>query len=203
AEAVERTCQTEASWDALQAAIAVAKAIDAAADATPEQLSAATAAINTALAALRYDYPVLDAFVTWDGSGVARVRVDADREKFVRLVLDDHVVSTSGYTVTSGSTILTLSEDYLNTLSPGSYDFYAEFTDGSAGPLTLTIEGDGGNGGNGGGGNGGGSAGKAPQTGDDAAAIVSFATLLLVTGSALLAVAAARRRQRCHSPNKE
>jgi hypothetical protein len=188
----------------------VAKAIDAAADATPEQLSAATAAINTALAALRYDYPVLDAFAAWDGSGAARVRVDADREKFVRLVLDDHVVSTSGYTVTSGSTILTLSEDYLKTLSPGSYDFYAEFTDGSAGPLTLTIEGNGGGSGDGGNGNGGGSsndnvgngsssggsAGKAPHTGDDAAAIVLFATLLLVAGAALLAFAASVRRRR-------
>jgi uncharacterized repeat protein (TIGR02543 family) len=203
AKATEHTFQTAASWEALQAAIAVGESIADDPGATQIQIDAATFAINTALAALRYDYPILDAFVAWDGMGVAKVRINADEQKFRYLVLNDRIVSATSYTVTSGSTVITLHEDYLKTLSTGSHDFYAEFSDGSAGPLTLTVTDtppaptppappD-----NGGGTNNGNGGSVAPYTGDDAVLLVSLAALLLAAGTALLVrVAFVRRRRR-------
>jgi hypothetical protein len=184
--------------------------------ATQTQIDAATAAINTALLAIRYDYPVLDVFVAWQGTGEAKTRINADEQKFRYLALDGHLVPEGAYTISSGSTIVTLHEAYLKTLAPGSYDFYAEFTDGSAGPLTLTVKASGGGGGGGGGGTsgggetpGGGTSGgsnagggsgsggsgtSTPATGESATAPIILALVFLTVASVLLVIRKTRLR---------
>ncbi|MDR2197108.1 MAG: hypothetical protein LBO07_04000, partial [Coriobacteriales bacterium] len=181
----------DATWSALQDAIATGKAVLADANATQAQIDAALAAIGAATLALRYDYPILDAFVAWSGTGEARVRIDADRNDFVRLILGNATVAETNYTVTSGSTIITLHEAYLKTLAPGSHAFFAEFSDGSAGPLTLTVKASGGSGGGetSGGGSGAGGTGSGtstPATGDSAAALIALVLALLAAATALL-----------------
>jgi uncharacterized membrane protein YgcG len=215
AKALEYTFQTETSWAALQAAIAVGQSIADGPGATQTQIDAATAAISTALLAIRYDYPVLDVFVTWQGTGEAKTRINADEQKFRYLALDGHLVPESAYTISSGSTIITLHEAFLKTLAPGSYDFYAEFTDGSAGPLTLTVKASGGGGGGGGtsgggetpgggtsggsnagGGSGsGGSGTSAPATGDSATVPIILALVFLTAASVLLVIRKTRLRR--------
>jgi hypothetical protein len=154
ARAVEKTHQTQATWDALQDAVQEGAATAADPAATQVEVDAAAQAISDAIAALRYDYPVVVQFPTWAGSGTATAQVDADPAKFVRLTLNGATVPATAYTVTSytatpgsvaarplaaGDTAITLHESYLKTLTPGVYSFYAEFTDGSSGPLTITI----------------------------------------------------------------
>ena len=75
---------------------------------------------------------VLSHFGTWTGSGTSTARVDEDHSKFVRLLLNGNVVASSNYTVTAGSTIITLNESYLRNFANGTYNFRAEFTDGFA-----------------------------------------------------------------------
>ncbi|MDR2197659.1 MAG: FIVAR domain-containing protein, partial [Coriobacteriales bacterium] len=193
--ALERGYATDATWSALQDAIATGEAVLADANATQTQIDAALAAISAATLALRYDYPILDAFVAWSGTGEARVRIDADRNDFVRLILSNATVAETNYTVTSGSTIITLHEAYLKTLAPGSHAFFAEFSDGSAGPLTLTVKASGGSGGGetSGGGSGGaggsgstGSGTSTPATGDSATLLIALVLALLAAATALL-----------------
>ncbi len=83
-------------------------------------------------------YPVTLYFGTWSGSGTATVRVEAQRGSFLRLMLNGAEVSAASYTVTEGSTIITLREGYLKTLKNGTYIFRAEFTGGYA-DLTLSV----------------------------------------------------------------
>ncbi|MDR2453380.1 MAG: hypothetical protein LBD51_02255, partial [Bifidobacteriaceae bacterium] len=151
--AVQQTHQTQPTWDALQIAIRQGAAAAADPAATQAEVDAATQAINDAIAALRYNYPVLAQFPDWAGSGASTARVDADSAKFTHLTLNSATVPATAYTVTSfgaasrhkasplaaGDTAITLHEAYLETLTPGVYSFYAEFTDGASGPLTITI----------------------------------------------------------------
>ncbi|MDR2109653.1 MAG: FIVAR domain-containing protein, partial [Coriobacteriales bacterium] len=180
AEALSRGYATEASWQALQTLITLARGVLANPAATQDDVDSATAALKAALAALRYDYPVLNPFSVWAGSGSDSVRIDAEATRFVRLRLglQGDEVSAENYTVKSGSTILTLHEEYLKTFAPGSYDFYAEFSDGSAGPLSITVLDSGAGAGS--------SSGSTPATGDRLGMSFAFAAVLLVSGTALL-----------------
>ena len=81
---------------------------------------------------------VISHFGTFTGSGTRAARVDEDNSKFVRLLLQGNVVAPANYTVTAGSTVITLTEDYLGTFANGTYTFRAEFTDGFAN-LTLIV----------------------------------------------------------------
>ena len=81
---------------------------------------------------------VLSHFGTWTGSGTSNARVDADHNRFVRLTLAGNVVDPAHYTVTAGSTIITLNETHLRTLANGTYTYRAEFTQGYA-DLTLIV----------------------------------------------------------------
>jgi hypothetical protein len=169
AHTIQKTHQTQATWDALQTAIQQGAALATDPSATQVEVDAATQAINDAIAALRYNYPVVVQFPTWSGTGTASAQIDADPAKFIRLTLNGTTVPTTAYTLTSqaatahtvaaqaatsyaaapgfvtvrplaaGDTVVTLREAYLKTLTPGVYNFYAEFTDGTSSPLTITI----------------------------------------------------------------
>jgi LPXTG-motif cell wall-anchored protein len=95
--------------------------------------------VSFTIIATNVEYPVLTGFDTFTGSGSSSTEIDADAAKFVRLLNDGQEVDPQNYTVQSGSTIITLKESYLTTLANGTYDFTAEFTDGTA-ALTLNID---------------------------------------------------------------
>jgi len=77
-------------------------------------------------------HSVLSHFSTWTGSGTSSARVDAEHSRFVRLLKDGNVVAAANYTVASGSTVITLTEDYIKTLPAGTHTFRGEWTDGVA-----------------------------------------------------------------------
>lgn len=76
---------------------------------------------------------------TWqkDAGAGYTITVDGDYAKFTGIKIDG-VVSLSNYTAVSGSTIITLKEEYLKTLSAGEHTVEILFTDGSV-STTLTI----------------------------------------------------------------
>jgi uncharacterized protein YjdB len=84
-------------------------------------------------------YPVIDHFGTWDGSGDAIGKVDADHTKFTRLLRAGVEIAAAHYTVTSGSTVITLKEAYLATLAEGAHSFVAEFTDGVSEEIQFDV----------------------------------------------------------------
>ncbi|MDR2045303.1 MAG: Ig-like domain-containing protein [Clostridium sp.] len=135
-------------------------------------------------------YPVLAQFGAWDGvlaqggvwggSGPATARIDADHTKFVRLLCDGAEVDPAHYTVTQGSTVVTLQESYLAALSAGTHTFAAEYTDGRSGDIMLTIGG-----------------GSSPKTGGDGGPFLLAVAALLASLalSVLLAVPGTGRRR--------
>ncbi|MCL2797909.1 MAG: hypothetical protein FWD58_07645, partial [Firmicutes bacterium] len=84
-------------------------------------------------------YIVAEQFGAWVGNGAATAMINADHTKFVRLLLNGNTVDASDYTVTAGSTVITLKESYLMTLGNGTHSFFAEFNDGISGTITLTV----------------------------------------------------------------
>ena len=86
------------------------------------------------------DYEFLDntanpKFTLGDKDNLA-LRINAELSKFKKLTIDGKDVADVDKK--SGSTILTISKDYLNTLSVGKHDVVAYFADGSA-KTTLTV----------------------------------------------------------------
>ncbi len=57
-------------------------------------------------------------------------RIDGDFSKFVGIKVDDEWVDKENYTATSGSTIITLKNEYLKTLSKGEHKITFVYTDG-------------------------------------------------------------------------
>ena len=58
--------------------------------------------------------------------------------KFTGIEIDGNAVSSENYTVSSGSTVITLKSDYLNTLAAGEHTITVLYTDGEA-AVTFTI----------------------------------------------------------------
>ena len=69
---------------------------------------------------------------TQNTDGTLAIRGDGAFAKFRSVKVDGNLVDPSNYTVTEGSTIITLKADYLKTLSEGSHTFELVWTDGSA-----------------------------------------------------------------------
>ena len=68
------------------------------------------------------------------------LKVNADISKFSFLVqIDGNQISAANYSVTSGSTVVTLASAYLNTLAVGSHTIVISFIDGAATAL-FTVE---------------------------------------------------------------
>ncbi|MGL6201125.1 MAG: InlB B-repeat-containing protein [Lachnospiraceae bacterium] len=63
---------------------------------------------------------------------------DGDFSKFVSVHVNGEVLDAGNYEEKEGSTIVTLTKEYLETLSLGTYEFKIEFVDGSA-ETTFTI----------------------------------------------------------------
>lgn len=78
-------------------------------------------------------------FPRYSGFGTISATIDADRDTFTGLLRDDKLVDPADYTVTSGSTIITLSESHLAALKPGTHEYRALFGDDYA-DLILVKE---------------------------------------------------------------
>jgi hypothetical protein len=133
--------------------------------------------------------PVVQEFGTWPG-GPAEAIIDAELEMFKQLVIsgtNQTLVLNVDYTLRSGSTIITFTQSYLNTLQNGVYYYIAEFEDVTGNDfnstqILLTVNRGaadrnstvGGNSGTGAGGRGG-----PPVTGDNEPLILYFAAVFL------------------------
>ena len=67
------------------------------------------------------------------------VRINADVTLFQKVCIDGKEIDRSNYVVTSGSTIITLKQSYLNKLSIGSHTMKTIFTDGRVAYSTITV----------------------------------------------------------------
>jgi lysophospholipase L1-like esterase len=70
----------------------------------------------------------IDKDITWFDSGY-----------FAGVLVDNEIVDPDNYTATSGSTIITLAPEYLDTLDEGSHTLAVRFTDGVNFSSTFTI----------------------------------------------------------------
>ena len=60
------------------------------------------------------------------------LKILAEKDKFLKLYIDNKEVDSSNYEVKSGSTIITLKKDYLSKLAVGTHTVYADYADGFA-----------------------------------------------------------------------
>jgi len=122
----------------------------------------------------------VDDFGVWNGVGIAEATIGLEYSDFVALAFADSysLVPQSDYTTASGSTIITFTTAYLDTLSNGTYYYIAEFTDYDTRWIRLIINKPGNYSVTGGAGEGG-----RPSTGDDP--YMLFLTTLLAIISAL------------------
>ena len=65
------------------------------------------------------------------------IRGNGDFSKFVGVKIDGNTIDAKNYTAKEGSTIITLTTDYLKTLSIGTHTFEIVWTDGSASTCLL------------------------------------------------------------------
>ncbi len=90
--------------------------------------------------AVHKQYPVLQHFGSFTGSGSRTATIDAPHSQFLSLSLNGTPLDKAHYSTQSGSTLITLNEAYLKTLPNGQYTLHAAFTDGSAElPLTVAV----------------------------------------------------------------
>ena len=147
---------------------------------------------------------------TWQpGQAGLAFTINGELDKFVSLAVDGaELKRDKDYTAISGSTIITLSNDYLATLSAGTHTLVATYTDGTA-ETTFTVAeadkptppppGDGNNtSGTDGDDSGAGGAGAKPlaPTGDPLGNAVGAAGVLGAVCAAFAAIAAVRLRRR-------
>lgn len=71
--------------------------------------------------------------------GTLTITCDGALDKLTGIYVDDKLVDAANYTLKSGSTILTLKAEYLNTLSVGTHKVKFQYSDGSA-ETTFVIK---------------------------------------------------------------
>lgn len=67
------------------------------------------------------------------------ITIDAEHDLFKDLYINNKLVDKKYYTTKSGSTIITLNADYVETLEKGNYEVTATFTNGGTATTDLTI----------------------------------------------------------------
>lgn len=67
-------------------------------------------------------------------------KINADKSLFKSAYLNDKELNTDFYSITEGSTIVTLKQDFLNNLLSGTYNLKLTFTDGGQANTTFVIE---------------------------------------------------------------
>lgn len=71
-----------------------------------------------------------DSSWTQNGNGTLTFRANGDFTKFTGIKIDDIQISADNYTAISGSTVITLKEDYLKSLSVGTHKLTVLYNDG-------------------------------------------------------------------------
>ena len=140
------------------------------------------------------DYKIIEgAYGSWtqNSDGTLTVRANGEFSKFTGVMVDGKLlIAGKDYTAKSGSTIVTLSKDYLATLSVGTHKLTVLFNDGSC-ETTFTVKAASDN-----------NPGTAvtpdnttnnPQTGDHSG-IVLAVVVLLVSGGALTVLGIAKKK---------
>lgn len=89
------------------------------------------ATITRTVQVVKKVYTVLEDFETFTGSGTRYTRVDTDMSEFKGVSINGVEIDPSNYTITEGSTIITLNESYLKTLANGEYAIESSFEDGN------------------------------------------------------------------------
>jgi|GEM_PF-1724532 len=84
-------------------------------------------------------YGVIQHFADFDGTGHRTAIINADFIEFVRLIYEGEELHLDHYTVSEGSTVITLHDTFLSTLTTGTHTFLAEFSNGSIVPLGIVI----------------------------------------------------------------
>ena len=150
--------------------------------------------LNTLLAQLG-DYRIIEGDgSTWTKESAEGLTIVANGaySKYTGIEIDGNAVSSENYTAESGSTVITLKPNYLNTLTAGEHTIIVLYTDGEAqGTFTIaekptrpsdntgSVDEDTGS----------------PQTGEDSH-IVPWIMLMLMSGGALFLTLTAKRRNR-------
>ena len=116
---------------------------------------------------------------TWtqNSDGTLTVRADGVFSKFKGVEVDGKRIDSKNYTAMSGSTIVTLSKDYLATLSVGRHTLTVLFNDGYA-STNFTVNA---------------VTPDNPQTGDHSGIVLAVA-VLLVSGGALTVLGIAKKK---------
>ena len=140
------------------------------------------------------DYKIIEgANGTWtqNSDGTLTVRANGEFSKFDYVKVDGKRIDSKNYTAKSGSTIVTLSKDYLATLSVGNHALSVVFNDGSEARTNFTVKAASDN-----------NPGTAvtpdnttnnPQTGDHSGIVLAVA-VLLVSGGALTVLGIAKKK---------
>ncbi|MGN0166593.1 MAG: LysM peptidoglycan-binding domain-containing protein, partial [Acetatifactor sp.] len=92
-----------------------------------------TAVMNAGDFVFESEYHMLDGMNgkwTQGSNATLSFRADGDYSKFLGVMLDNSLLDTQKYTAASGSTIVTLKEDYLRTLAAGSHRLTVFYSDG-------------------------------------------------------------------------
>lgn len=76
---------------------------------------------------------------TQNSDGTLAFRANGDISEFTGVEVDDTLIDAENYTAVSGSTVITLKADYLNTLSVGTHKLTVVYTDGE-GSTDFTIK---------------------------------------------------------------
>lgn len=114
---------------------------------------------------------------TQNSDGTLTVRADGVFSKFTGVMVDGKGIDSKNYTAQSGSTIVTLSKDYLATLSVGQHSLTVLFNDGYA-RTNFTVNA---------------VTPDNPQTGDHSGIVLAVA-VLLVSGGALTVLGIAKKK---------
>ena len=136
---------------------------------------------------------------TWtqNSDGTLTVRANGEFSKFTGVKVDGKLIDSKNYTAKSGSTIVTLSKDYLATLSVGNHSLTVVFNDGEC-STDFTVKAAGDNTNPGDNTKPGetvtpGNNADGPQTGDHSSIVLAVA-VLLVSGGALTVLAIAKKK---------
>ena len=114
--------------------------------------AAGSVTTDTVTLTVTVQYDILDgADSSWteNEDGSLAIRGSGAIDKFLRVLVDGKEIASDNYTVTEGSTIITLKAEYLKTLPEGSHSFEIVWTDGTASTnFTVAKNTSGNNGGN-------------------------------------------------------
>ena len=146
------------------------------------------------------DYKIIEgANGSWtqNSDGTLTVRANGEFSKFTGVKVDGKLIDSKNYTAKSGSTIVTLSKDYLATLPVGNHSLTVVFNDGEC-STDFTVKAAGDNTNPGDNTKPGetvtpGNNADGPQTGDHSSIVLAVA-VLLVSGGALTVLAIAKKK---------